>query len=92
MPKLRRDNLEASIEDGDLDGDGIKDDDFAFAAFNANLLFRWELSPGTVLIVAYTRAQNRSEDLAGRPPQLELSGLRGARTEEVALIKLTLFL
>ncbi len=90
-PKLRRDALEPSAETGDNDGDGVKDDDFAFASLNANLLFRWEIWPGTVFVAAYTRAQRRDDTLEGRRPRLGIDGLSSGRTEEVGLLKLTLF-
>ncbi|MBT8492915.1 MAG: carbohydrate binding family 9 domain-containing protein [Deltaproteobacteria bacterium] len=89
---LRRAALEPSMATGDRDGDGIKDDDFSFATVNANLVFRWELWPGTVLIAAYTRAQRRADDPTITQPELRLSGLTRSRTEEAALLKLTLFL
>jgi len=90
-PFLARDEIVPLATDGDFDGDGTKDDDFEFSTLNANMVVRWELSPGTTLIVVYTRAQRSSVDLGQSVPQLGFSELSKGRTEEIVLAKLTLF-
>ena len=70
-----------------LDGDGVRDDRFSFATLNANLVARWEMWPGSTLMAVYTRAQ-RHDRLADR---LAYAGLRTGATQEILLLKLTLF-
>ncbi len=90
-PFLGRSDLSATTYTGDRDGDGIKDDDFEFATLNANVVMRWEPTPGTTLIGVYTRSQNGAVDLAGASPALSFSSLRRGGVAEVVLVKLTLF-
>ncbi|HTM21457.1 MAG TPA: DUF5916 domain-containing protein, partial [Kofleriaceae bacterium] len=87
-PFLDRAELEPTDYAGDDDGDGIKDDDFAWSALHANLVLRWELRPGAALTAVYTRAQEADRVLAGERPQLGYAGLAHAATEEIFLLKL----
>jgi len=86
-PNLRRDELEPI--DACPAGAGLGDDDFSFSTVNANLVLRWEFSPGATLIGVYTRAQRHDALLYGARPVLDFSGLGGSATEEVILAKLT---
>jgi hypothetical protein len=87
-PYIRRSRLEASTFQGDWDGDGVEDDDFQHSAWNANLTMRWELSPGSVLSIIYSRQQAAPVLLAGHRPQFRVDGLLGAEAQDVFLIKL----
>lgn len=86
-PQLSRGETEFLPFDGDIDRDGDRDDRFSFAALNANFVLRWEMFPGTTLIGVYTRAQRHNREL----DRLAYQGLRRAPTEEILLLKLTLF-
>lgn len=88
-PYLYRDELQPSAFTGDTDGDGVKDDDFAFATLNANLVLRWEFAPGRTLMAVYTRAQRADVDLGGARPELGYRGLARGDTAEILLAKLT---
>lgn len=79
-PKLFRDSaiLQPSPEDSEP---------FSFATLNANLVLRWEFSPGSTLIAVYTRAGQHQRN----QNRLAFAGLRAATTEEIFLMKLTLF-
>lgn len=91
-PRLGRKRLQATNFAGDKDGDGLKDDDFAFANLNANIVLRWEPWPGTVFTAVYTRAQGNAAQLLNEQPRLDLGILHDAPTSEVALVKISLFL
>gem|GEM_PF-4819998 len=81
-PFLRRADIVASPENnGALAGSN-----FSFTSLNVNLLWRWEFKPGNTLIAVYTRATNADRSR----PVLSIRGLRGSRTEEVGLVKLSL--
>jgi hypothetical protein len=88
-PFLYRRELAPSDYRGDSDGDGVEDDDFAFATLNANLVLRWELRPGAALMVVYTRAQRADVELGGARPVIGYRGLARGATEEILLAKLT---
>jgi len=91
-PYIYRSSLMLLENAGDNDGDGIIDKDFSFATLNANLVLRWEFSPGTTLIFVYTRAEQASNTLAaGISPSLDLGRIGNTFAEEVAIIKLSLF-
>jgi hypothetical protein len=87
-PDLDRDELAPTTYRGDDDGDGIKDDDFAWSALHANLVLRWEFQLGAALTAVYSRAQQADRVLAGERPELGFAGLGRAPTEEIFLLKL----
>ncbi len=91
-PIISRASLQPSSFNGDTDGDGVKDDDFQDLQLNLNLVFRWELTPGTTLLGVFTRAENAAFNLAGRPPRFGVAGLTSGPTEDVILWKLVYFL
>lgn len=89
-PYIRRSRLRGIPFDGDQDGDGVDDDDFQQSSWNANMTMRWELSPGSVLSIIYTRQQAAPVLLAGQRPQFRLDGLLDAEAQDLFLIKLLL--
>lgn len=90
-PDIRRDDLLPTSFNGDIDGDGKKDDDFQETSLHVNVVLRWEFVPGSTLFGVYTRTQNAAFDLAGGPPRFRVTGLSTGPTEEVLLIKLVYF-
>jgi len=81
-PYLRRVEIFPNSSDNGL----IEDNNFSFNSLNVNLLWRWEFKPGNTIIAVYTRAT----DAARSRPSLTFRGLAHARTQEVALLKLSL--
>jgi hypothetical protein len=77
---------------GDLDGDGLKDDDFQDISLNLNLVLRWEFSPGSTVIGVFTRAQQGGVSLEGRAPKISPRGLSQVPTEDVLMLKLVYFI
>jgi hypothetical protein len=91
-PFIRFADVRAAPEiNGDLDGDGKKDDDFQDVSLNLNVVLRWEYAPGATLLAVYTRAQASALVLAGEEPRLSVRGLTTGPTEDVFLIKLAAF-
>jgi len=86
-PWLARSALRPSTSPGDADGDGIKDDDFAWSSLSTNLVLRWEPSPGSALTLVYTLAQRVDRSLAGERPEIAFTGLAGAAGEHILLLK-----
>ncbi len=84
-PKIHRDDLVA--DPAFMAGD----DDFQDTSLNLNTVLRWELSPGTIMLIVYTRSQEAAYDLAGGRPSFRLSGLNSGPAEDVFLLKLTYF-
>ncbi|MBL4632608.1 MAG: carbohydrate binding family 9 domain-containing protein [Kofleriaceae bacterium] len=60
---------------------------FSFATLNANLILRWEWAPGATIIGVYTRSGRHGR----QQNRLAFAGLRNAQTEEIFLVKLTIF-
>ncbi len=60
---------------------------FSFATINANLVLRWEWAPGATIIGVYTRSGQHQR----QQNRLAFAGLRSAKTEEIFLVKLTIF-
>ena len=59
------------------------------AALNANVVLRWELRPGSLLYLVYTRAQAPQLTLLpGESGRLDLHSLRRAPASDVLLLKL----
>jgi hypothetical protein len=92
QPTIRRRDLMPIAFAGDLNGDGVKDDDFQNATLNLNVVLRWEFEPGSTLMGVFTRTENAANVLLGQPPQLGVSGLTAGPTEDVFLLKLVYFL
>jgi hypothetical protein len=77
--------------DGDLDGDGVADDNFEDTALNVNVVLRWEVAPGSTLLGVYTRAQGSDGAVAGGDPGFRVSVLGTGPTLEVVMMKLVIF-
>ena len=90
---IRRRDLVPIAFRGDLNGDGIKDDDFENTNLNINLVIRWEFVPGSEVIGVFTRTELGAPLLSGRPPRLlNFGGLSQGPTEDILLLKLVYFL
>ncbi|EPX65224.1 hypothetical protein D187_000649 [Cystobacter fuscus DSM 2262] len=83
--------LRSSSFNGDLDGDGLQDDDFENALLNANVVLRWEFIPGSTLMGVYSRTQSASRDLRGGPPHFRASTLEKASPEDRFFLKVAFY-
>jgi hypothetical protein len=84
QPVVHLDDLRASSLRPDVNPDGEE------AAFNVNLVLRWEYRIGSTLFFVYTRGQTPGLTLMpGQEGRLDVGGITRAPAADVLLVKLT---
>jgi hypothetical protein len=84
QPRLRRADLRP-------DERPPGDDSFEDTSLHMNVVFRWEMAPGSTVIAVYQRAQDAPYRPRSGATEFRPTRLRGGPSEEVLLLKLVYF-
>ncbi|MDH3292340.1 MAG: carbohydrate binding family 9 domain-containing protein [Gemmatimonadota bacterium] len=82
----------------DPDGSGpaeefsVANQDFNFRSLRANLVFRWEYTPGSTLFLVWTHDRNATDPFGNLDLSRDLDALKGAVSDNIFLVKLTYWL